>query len=796
VLFTDQALYVAVRAYDSHPELIAAQLSRRDEFSPSDWIGIMIDSYFDRRTAFEFSVNPMGVKRDLYLFNDGDSDISWNAVWDVATSIDDQGWTAEFRIPFSQLRFSGAAQDQLGFNIYRRINRRNEEQHWKLIPRESEGWVSQFGNLTGLEEIKPKRQLEVTPYVLAQQSMLPTGANPFTSGSHSSGTIGGDIRAGLTPSLNLTATINPDFGQVEADPAVVNLSAFETFFPEQRPFFTEGVDLFRFPLSGGGGQDQLFYSRRIGRAPQGLPDARGGYADQVLATRILGAGKITGKTRGGWSTALMAALTAEESVRVIDSTGIVHDDVVEPRTGYFVGRLGKEYRGGKTVLGLFGTGVTRNISERVSFLRSGAFTGGLNLVNRFRNDTHRVRASVALSHVAGSAEAIDETQRSSVHYFQRPDAGYATYDPTRTSLNGMSASAEISKYSGGSWLWSLSAETRTPGFEVNDLGFQRWSAQSWTEGFLAHRWLRPGKLTRRAEIRTRLVSGWTYDWDRINTAWNVGTSLQFNNYWNLNLSLWNRTGGLQTSALRGGPGLERPANTFAFLGVSTDGRKAMQIGLNTSANAYHQGQSWSYRVSTDLRWRLGSRQEFTISPRLEWGVNDFQYLSTDEVDGTTEYFLGDVRRTTMSMTFRGNFTFSPNLSFQLYAEPFISSASYERYKRAVAPRADRYEDQFEVFPDDQVHIDQGGNVSIDVDGNGQPDVDLGNPNFTALSFRSNAVLRWEYRAGSTLFLVWQHNRAETLPIGQFDVGSGARNLANAAGANTLLVKLSYWLNLR
>jgi hypothetical protein len=795
VVFTDDALFIAIRAWDSRADLISAQLSRRDEFTPSDWVGVMIDSYQDRRTAFEFAVNPLGVKRDVYLFNDSEADVSWNAVWEVATTQDAEGWSAEFRIPFSQLRFSGSGQDQIGLNVYRLLNRANEEQHWKLIPRESEGWVSQFGDLAGLAAVEPKRHLEILPYVLAQQDVFPAASNPFTSGSHSSGTIGGDIRAGLTPTFNLTATINPDFGQVEADPAVVNLTAFETFFPEQRPFFTEGVDLFRFPISRGS-QEQLFYSRRIGRAPQGRADARGGYADQVLGTRIIGAGKVTGKTRGGWSSALLAALTAEENATVIDSTGVRHRDVVEPRTGYFVGRIGKEYRGGQTVLSAFGTGVARRITEPVNFLRSSAFTGGLNVINRFRDDTHRLRASVALSHVAGSAEAIDATQRSSVHYFQRPDAGYVAYDPTRTSLGGLSASAEVSKYSGGAWLWSLSAETRTPGFETNDLGFQRWAGQSWAEGSVSHRWLRPGPLARRADVRTRLVSGWTYDGERINTAWNVGTSLQFNNYWNLDVSVWNRTGGLRTDALRGGPALTMPANTFAFLGLTTDGRNAFRVGINTSVNRFHEGSRWYSRVGTELRWRLGSRQEFIIAPQLEWETSDFQYLATEDVNGTTEYFLGDVDRKTTSLTFRGNFTFSPTLSVQLYGEPFISNASYRSYKRAVAPRADPFVDQFEVFTDDQVFTDAGGNVSIDVDGNGQPDVDLGNPNFTALSFRSNAVLRWEYRPGSTLFLVWQHNRAETLPSGDVDLGSSTRTLVNASGGNTFLVKLSYWLNLR
>jgi hypothetical protein len=413
VLYTNAALFVAVRAHDSQADRIAGNLTRRDEWSPSDWIGIGIDSYRDRRTAFYFSVNAAGVKRDVYYYNDNWQDDSWNAVWDVAVSRDPEGWTAEFRIPFSQLRFA-ADQDQFGFNIYRRINRRAEEQWWRLPPKDESGMVSQYGDLVGLQGLKPPRRVEIIPYVSGTniQSQAVPG-DPFNTGQDRYGAAGFDLNMGITSNFTLQATFNPDFGQVEADPAVVNLSAFETFFPEKRPFFIEGQDVFSFRL---GHREQLFYTRRIGRRPQGEADPRDGYAESVLWTTILGAAKLSGKTQSGWTLGFTGAVTAEEEAKVIDGDGNPHEDIVEPRSYYGVLRVSKDLRGGQTQVGMFGTAMHRSLTPDLQWLRSDAYTLGLNFEHRFLNDGYSINGYVVGSNVRGSQEAITETQLNSTHY--------------------------------------------------------------------------------------------------------------------------------------------------------------------------------------------------------------------------------------------------------------------------------------------------------------------------------------------------------------------------------------------
>jgi len=796
LLYTDSYFYIGVRAFDSEASRITAPLARRDEDVPSDWIGIQIDSYHDRRTAFEFAVNPAGVRKDIYRFNDTEEDWSWNPVWEVATNRDGDGWTAEFRIPWTQLRFAGEGQDEIGFNVYRTINRKNEMSYWRPLPRNTTGVVSRFGDLAGLADLHRGRRLEIEPYVLGRTDLRPASNNPFDSGTDVTGTIGGDLRATLTSRLNLTATINPDFGQVDADPAVVNLGPFESFFEERRPFFTEGVELFNFSMDRSDvSSEQLFYSRRIGRTPQRPANPEGGYAESVASTRILGAVKLTGKSAGGWSVGLLSALTAEEHARTRAADGALGEAVVEPRTGYVVGRVARELRNGQTVLGAFGTLVNRHETPATMGLRSAAYAAGLDLTHRFSHDTYRARARVAASRVTGSTEAILATQRSSVHYLQRPDIGFATLDSARTSLSGLHADAAFGKYSGGAFLWDLSAETRTPGFETNDAGFQSWAGETWAQAKVRYRWLTPGKVFRRVELTSNAIRGWTYDGDRINGAHALIADVVLPSYWGISGEVWHRLGGIDPRATRGGPAIRQTGNVYAWGEVRSDDRRALRGRLAVSGWDYYGSDRTDIRLAGGLTWRASPRQEFSIEPSFEREVDDLQYLATADIGGRPEYFIGKIRLTTAALQLRGNFTFTPDLTLQLYAEPFISSGEYVEYRRVVAPRARPYDAQFERLADDQILRGADGRVAFDLDRDGTPDADAGQPNFTTLSFRSNTVLRWEYLPGSTAFLVWQHNRSRNTPDGRFDLGGGVRDLFSGAGRNTLLLKLSYWMNL-
>jgi hypothetical protein len=792
VVYSDEALYIGVRAWDSRPDEISAQLTRRDEDSPSDWLMVGIDSYRDRRTAFVFVVNPAGVKRDFYLFDDTDDDDSWDAVWDVQCTTDSLGWIAEFRIPFSQLRFSKAERQVFGFQVLRELNRLNEETHWKLMPREESGVVSLFGDLEGIEGIDPPRRAEFLPYMSATGAWQePVEGDPFRTGRDRTARAGLDMNIGVTSSLTLSATFNPDFGQVEADPAVVNLSAFETFFPEKRPFFQEGLDIFQFRIRG---REQLFYTRRIGRAPQGSADDRGGYAEDITQTTILGAAKLSGKTQGGWSMGILDAVTAEEEASVIDSVGDIHQDVVEPRTNYFVGRLARDLRNGHSQVGVFGTAVNRRLPDNLQWLRSAAYTGGIDWSHRWRNDTYNVEGWLVGSYVRGSAEAIDITQTSSARYYQRPDNEHVTYDPTRTSLTGFAGKLSVGKQGGGNWLWETSVDTRSPGFEVNDAGFQQEADRTFQFIWVQRRWLEPGKVFRRFRLNFTEWGFWTHGWERTALGGEVAGNWQFLNYWGGYLGAEYDARSLATGALRGGPAFLRPPTWSAWTGWWTDGRKPLSVELNGFVFSQPESDTWGVSVALQITWRAASNIDLTVAPQVFHQFDSWQYLQTSEVADSAHYIFGMLDQTTASMTFRANITFTPNMSLQVYAEPFISSGDYVGLRDVTDPRGATFADRFRDFDDDDLIVEDG-EISIDLDRNGEGDIFVGNPDFTALSFRSNVVLRWEYILGSTVFLVWQHGRSDVTDNSQFQLWDGIQGMFRLPAENVFVLKVNYWLSL-
>jgi hypothetical protein len=801
VVYTDDALYIGVRAWDSEPERIVTRLARRDEDVASDWIIVAIDSYHDRRTGFVFFVNPAGVKRDIYIFDDGDEDDSWDAVWDVATFTDSTGWAAEFRIPFSQVRFSDAEREGFGFQVVRVINRNNEEQHWRLMTKGEAGLVSRFGDLTGLEGIEPPRRVELLPYVAATGDRYQAeGDNPFATGADRTGRVGGDLYLGITSNLTLSATINPDFGQVEADPAVVNLSAFETFYPERRPFFQEGLDVFRFPIllgDGDGANEQLFYTRRIGRQPQGWADPRGGYAETVDWTTILGAGKLSGKTSSGWTLGLLGAMTGEEKARVVDGDGNPHSDVVEPRSTYWVGSLAKDFRGGLTQVGIFGTAVGRSLPKEsnLDWLRSSAYSLATKFGHRFADDRWHVEGWLSGSHVRGSPTAIDVTQRSSARYYQRPDNEHVTYDPARTSLNGMAGQLVVGKHAGDKFVWATGVDTRSPGYEVNDAGYLRDADRTIQFLWFQLRWLQPGKVFRQMRINFNQHTVWSWGWEKLGIGGNVNGWAQFLNYWSINAGINQNFEALSTGALRGGPAFLEPYSWSGWAGFNTDGRKNLSAGFNGSGFNQPESDSWGYNLSPRVRWRAASNMDFGAGFRFNYRHDTWQYLTQQEAVGEQRYVFGELDQTTAAMTFRGNIIFTPAMTLQLYAEPFVSTGKYLSYREVNEPRGATFADRFTDYTDDQILVDEDGNVGIDIDESGTADIELGNPNFTYLSFRSNVVFRWEYMLGSTLFLVWQHGRFDVTDQQEFQFGQGVDDMFRLPSRNTFVVKVNYWLSL-
>jgi hypothetical protein len=795
VLYDDAYLYVAARMFDPSPDSIVAPLVRRDQDVHSDWFSVAVDSYRDRRTAFVFAVNPRGVQRDVLFHDDTREDVGWNAVWTAAAAIDSLGWTVEIRIPLSQLRFRRSEGSQAwGINFERRLARRDEVSTWSPLRPDMDGRVSRFGDLTGLRALSPPRRLELQPYSMGRVTRAPgEPGDPFHRPGAYRGSIGADLKYGLGSAFTLTATVNPDFGQVEADPSEVNLTAFETFLPERRPFFTEGAEIFQ------SGWPEIFYSRRIGRAPRGSAPGSAVYSSAPEASTILGALKLTGKTAGGWSLGLLSAVTGREMARYVDATGLVQTVPVEPQTRYAVGRVSRNFRKGSSTLGATWTWTGRSLEPEgtLGFLPRAAYAGALDARHRFLDARYEVSARLIGSHVQGGEDAIGRLQRAPGRYFQRPDASHVEFDPSRTSLGGYHAFTHLAKVS-GSWRWGVGGYAHSPGLELNDLGFQ--SAPDETRAHLQigyHRF-QPGPLFRRWSVGGWAHSEQTFGGEATDRALQLDGSFLLHSQWGGNLWVMRHFDALAPSALRGGPALARSARYMGGSSLHTDRGKAVNLRFGTFWETEDDGGSWRLNLNPALHVRPSDRFSLALQPSVAWNHNAWQYVGRREVAGEPVYLLGHLRQRTASSTTRLEYTHSPTLSLQLYAQPFLSAQRYDAFRTLTDPRAPRFADRFRTFsPLDMVEAGSaaGRAYAVDLNGDGVPDLSFRDPSFNWEQLRSNLVLRWEYGPGSTLFLVWSQGRTSSAPRGEADLRDDLGRLLREPGTNTLLIKVNYWLGL-
>lgn len=804
VLYDDQALYVGIRMRDSHPDSIAAQLARRDASGIySDWVHLIIDSYRDRRTAFRFTVNPKGVKKDVYTSDDGAEDTNWDAVWDVATLVDSGGWNAEYRIPLSQLRFGGAAKGQeriWGFQVMRDIARRQGRDSWSPWTRTGSGFVSRFGDLRGLVDIPTPSRLEVMPYVSAKATRAPGDAsNPFYSKTDFRPSVGGDLRYGLPGGLTLSATINPDFGQVEVDPSVVNLSAFETFFPEKRPFFLEGANLFNFGQVrryNDYGSHNFFYSRRIGRSPQRFPgDASISYADVPNETTIAAAAKITGKI-GRWSIGLIDGITPEEKAKIQLEDGGRSSTPVEPFTNYFAGRGQRDFRNGQSVVGGMVTSTVRSVDDEIfnGMLRSSATFGGVDFEHRFANRGWVTSGFLAGSHVAGSKEAIAATQQNSSHYYQRPDADYIEFDADRTSLDGYIG--EIALQKNGPFHGSLAYKEVSPGLELNDMGFHGrvdYRALSWLNGYQQDK---AGKYFRDYVVYAYANQTWNFGGTSIYRGMSASAQGTMSNFWFTGFNVGYSPRYYNDRFTRGGPEALVPSSGYAGLDLSSDGRKKVVLGGGFQYSVDESGGVSPFAYF-NLDWRPTTSVRIRFNPNWSGGTSTGQFVRSvaDPLATGTfgrRYVFGEIHQTTIAMDTRVEWTFTPTLSLQMYAQPFVATGRYENFKEFEAPRT--YD--FARYGRDRGTITRSteGVYTVDPDGAGAaPSFQFGDPNFNVRNLRGNAVVRWEYRPGSALFFVWQQERSGFEPIGDFRARRDLGDIFDTTPTNVFLIKATYWL---
>ncbi|HEX6912390.1 MAG TPA: DUF5916 domain-containing protein [Longimicrobium sp.] len=811
ILYDDGAVYVGIRMRDPSPDSMVAPLGRRDLAGiSSEWAHVMIDSYNDRRTAFRFSVNPRGVQKDAFHSNDTNEDLGWDAVWESAARVDSAGWSVEYRIPLSQLRYSGTAGEQTwGIQVTREIARRSEIADWSQIHPDRNGFVSQFGQVGGLSGIRSARRLEVLPYSVARVTREPGDADdPYWSRNAGFGSVGADVKYGLTSDLTLTATINPDFGQVEADPSQVNLSAFETFFQERRPFFTEGSDIFRFdvrfPAGVRGaefGNDQPFYSRRLGRQPQGRAPRTARYADAPEATTILGAAKLSGKTRSGWSIGLLDAVTAREDVRYVTADG--RDELVaEPMTNYAVGRVIKDFNGGRSAVGGIFTATHRDLegADALSWLPSSAYLGGLDARHRFGGNNYEVQGSVVGTHVRGSTDAITGIQTRAGHYFQRPDADHLEVDPAATTLSGWMARGQVEKVGGGHWRAGAYGLARSPGLEMNDLGYVR--NADWLLGGarVAYEEFRPGRVFRNWNVGVGGWSGWNFGGERLSTGMVAEGFGHFRNNWGSWMGLNHEFQALRADVLRGGPSFVGPAYSSANGGFFTDSRRKVSGEVNYGGwNEWGTagGGAWA---GAYVNVRPSSRVRLSVGPNVNLSRDPWIFVAEGRTGaGESHYVFGDIRNRSISLSTRLNYAFTPRLTLELYAQPFVAAGEYSGFKEVTDGHADTFDGRFHVYAEG-TEIDAGepDEYGVRLDGTGDADFTFRNPDFNFKELRTNAVLRWEYRPGSALFVVWSHGRSHFAPDGSFQVSRDFGRLfddALAPPTNVLLVKVNYWLNL-
>jgi len=771
VLVDEEAIYVGLTYFDPEPEKILTPLARRDDETVSDWAFVEIDSRHDRRSGFSFGVNPRGVQVDGLWTNDTQYDSSWNAVWEAAAHVDARGWTAEFRIPFSQIAFSLPAGPEgmvWGINFYRNSPAHGETSNWSPRYSSVSSVVSRFNDLH-LPAPARVHRLEATPYTASRMG------NDGPAGDRKSSTqAGADLKVGLGSNFSLTATLLPDFGQVEADPSQVNLTAFELFQAEQRPFFLEGIDVFRMSTSlafatreTSFADESPFYSRRVGRAPRGDLPAGVTVAEIAAATQLLGALKLSGQTAGGWTLGVFAAESERERALLVRPDGLRLAWPVEARSTATVARALRGYGHDGSFFGFLAADLHRSGLEPVLASQevSDAAAVGAEIQHRFGEGRYEVRSWALESRLTGDEEAIARVAESPSHYFQRPDALELPRAPYGTRLDGLAAETRLSRVE-GSLLWNLTARAVSPGFDVDELGFQRNS--DWL--LLAGDWIwqsfRPGHRIRAWALgSSNLGSGWTWAGDprtRVLDAW---ASLDTGNYWHARLAATREMSTLSTAWLRGGPALLLPPRTTLALSVATDQRKASYGTLDVSAGEEPASGSRSLRVSPLVNLRLSDKLQTSVGTTWESDTVGWQPVGHDG----TEYRVARLRQQTLSFTFRADLTLNPRLALQAYLQPFSSVGSYDGYQRLATPR-DR--DPGRRF----VPLEPGAPVSP--------------PDAAQRSLNGDLVLRWEYHPGSFLTVVWNHQRSTLSLDARATAENGLTRLFGDPPVNVLLVKVS------
>ncbi len=802
VAYDDAALYIGAQCFDTAPDSMVVRLSRRDANWDSDMFFCFIDPYYDKLSGFYFGLDAAGTLYDGTLYNDEWNDQLWDGVWEGKVHRDNQGWSAEMRIPFSQLRFQQKDHYVWGINFRRNIARRNENDFIVFTPKNGSGFCSRFPDLVGIENINASRQAEILPYVTTRAEYSShTPNDPFNSGSKYTPRLGADFKLGIGNNLTLDGTVFPDFGQVEVDPAVVNLSDVESFFQEKRPFFMEGSNIFSFG-SGGTNNNWSFnwpgvtflYTRRIGRTPQGsIPGAD--FADVPAATDILGAAKLTGK-QDDWNIGAIQAVTNREYAD-LQTSGVRSQAEIEPLTYYGVARVQKEFDKGRDALGIFSSLAVREFQDdrlRDEMNKDGFVSGLDGWITIDQDKTWVLAGWASMSRVSGNQARMLSLQQNSRHYFQRPDADHLSVDSNATSMTGYSARVKLNKQKGNFYV-NAALGVINPGFESNDLGFM--SRTDVINGHLvmSYRWTEPGSFYRFIELGGSVFRSYDFGGDKISDGVFQFGYIQFPNFYSINWNTAYNPQTLSTRRTRGGPLMITPPGVQFDFSPSSDQNKA--FNFNFEWFTYQAEYSRDWYIFTGANWRPSTNISFSFSPMYEHDFENSQYVGTfgDPASVATfgnRYVFGEMNQNTISAGIRLNWTFTPQVSLQLYVQPLISAAEFRNFKELARPKT--YE--FNRYGENGTTIglnDTTNNYSV-VPRAGDT-LSFGNPDFNLVSLRGSAVLRWEYLPGSTVYFVWTQSRSGLDPDGEFQFDRSIGHLLDPIPDNIFMIKLSYWWNL-
>jgi len=791
ILYDDKSIYVAIRAVDREPKKISRKASRRDEFT-GEMTGITFDSYHDHRTGFEFDMTAGRQKVDLMLNNSGFGDINWNAVWYGKVAFEDSAWTQELEIPLSQLRYSNLYEQIWGLHVWRFIDRFQEESDWEQQSFTGPGMLYQFGELHGIKGLKKSQRFELMPYFLSKlKTFKIEPGNPFANKGHRFlGNIGLDAKIGIGSNFTVDMTVNPDFGQVESDPSAMNLTAFETFYEEKRPYFLEGKNIFNFDLDDA----SVFYSRRIGHSPSYQPLLKDQeYIKKQDNTTIFSAVKLSGKTSKGLSIGVLQSITANEKATINSPSGN-RKVSVEPFSSYAVARIQQDFNQSNTIFGGIFTSTNRFLNNpNHNFLNKGAYTGGLDLLHYWKDKKYFLETKVVGSDIQGEMEAIRGLQLSSARYYNRPDAAHLNYDSTLTSLSGYGGMIKIGKGSKGLWKYSTEVGWRSPGFDLNDIGYLQTADLIRQKNMLSYFINKPVSIFRTYSFGIEQANNWDFSGEYLASDATLNMMAEFKNKWGISNRLQYKNEALDIRNLRGGNAMVVPSNWTETFTLRTDQSKKLSMNFSTTASISGEHSSNFNFYTAGLSTRPANTLTLSMNIDYSTKVDNLQYVDTKIYNSTVRYILGQLNQETLGLTFRIDYNITPETSIQYYGSPFATLGQYKNFKVITNARDYAYNHRFRIIQNPVlVNSDQ---YLVDENNDNLVDYSFKKPDFNFNQFHSNLVFRWEYRPGSQIFLVWSNERTDWLNPGNEPLRSAPTRLSNATPNNIFLMKFNYWFSI-